>query len=97
MMRITIDANGDIIGELVATAQDAWRDDERLYKVQSTVDLRVKDGEMLGINDLGTVWHDRSDGALSLIDKMLELANERDLVSEEERLSDYLPVEARDD
>jgi len=96
MMRITVDANGAVIGELVATAQNAWRDDERLYKVQSTVDLHVEDGELLGINDLGVVWHTPSDGALSLINEMLELANERDLVSQEERLNAYRPVEARD-
>jgi hypothetical protein len=70
MLRIQLDINGRVIGEIGVWNRQEYNDDGEVR--YSVYDLRGFDGESIeDAPHITDVWHDRSDGATSLTERVM--------------------------
>ncbi len=76
MMRITVDINGRVIGEVAAVRVEEEILDENTYEIYALEDVQPGDSVTEDGDKLGEVRHTYSDGAATLTSRVMETIDE---------------------
>lgn len=71
MLRITLDINGRKIGTIGVWNTQEYDGDQVRYQVHDLRGHRMHGGEITDYPKITDIWHDRSDGATGLTEKVM--------------------------